>query len=121
MKAFSIDIELAAAGLVLVLMNMAAIVPLWPGNVGLLQVAIAAPLVGYGVLYAQGFAFGLGLQIVEASVGIGFGLVFLGREGLSYAALRRMPAAVEALDEDEGEEETEEAVEEREPERALTL
>ena len=121
MKAFSIDIELAAAGLVLVLMNMAAIIPLWPGNVGLLQVAIAAPLVGYGVSYAQGFAFGLGLQIVEASVGIAFGLVFLGREGLSYAALRRMPEAVEALDEDEGEEEAEDAAEEREPEGALTL
>jgi uncharacterized membrane protein YbhN (UPF0104 family) len=121
MKAFSIDVDLAAAGLVLVLMNMAAIIPLWPGNVGLLQVAIAAPLVGYGVPYAQGFAFGLGLQIVEASVGIGFGLVFLGREGLSYAALRHMPEAVEALEEDEGEEEAEEVMEEREPERALTL
>jgi hypothetical protein len=121
MKAFSIDVEFAAAGLVLVLMNMAAIVPLWPGNVGLLQVAIAAPLVGYGIPYAQGFAFGLGLQIIEASVGIGFGLVFLGREGLSYAALRRMPAAVGALEEDEGQEEAEEAEAEREPERALTL
>ncbi len=121
MKAFSIDLDLAAAGLVLVLMNMAAIIPLWPGNVGLLQVAIATPLVGYGIPYAQGFAFGLGLQIIEASVGIGFGLVFLGREGLSYAALRRMPPAVEALDEDEGEEEAEEAEAEREPERALIL
>jgi uncharacterized membrane protein YbhN (UPF0104 family) len=121
MKAFSIDVELAAAGLVLVLMNMAAIVPLWPGNVGLLQVAIAAPLVGYGIPYAHGFAFGLGLQIIEASVGIGFGLVFLGREGLSYAALRRMPPAVEALEGDEGQEEAEEAEAEREPERALTL
>ena len=121
MKAFSIDVELAAAGLVLVLMNMAAIVPLWPGNVGLLQVAIATPLVGYGIPYAQGFAFGLGLQVIEASVGIGFGLLFLGREGLSYAALRRMPAAVEALEDDEGEEEAEEAEAEREPERALTL
>ncbi len=102
-------------------MNMAAIIPLWPGNVGLLQVAIATPLVGYGIPYAQGFAFGLGLQIIEASVGIGFGLMFLGREGLSYAALRRMPPAVEALDDDEGEEEAEEAEVEREPERALTL
>jgi uncharacterized protein (TIRG00374 family) len=112
MKAFSIDVDLAAAGLVLVLMNMAAIIPLWPGNVGLLQVAIATPLVGYGVPYAQGFAFGLGLQVIEASVGIGFGLVFLGREGLSFAALRRMPPAVEALeDEDEGEEAVEAEVE----------
>lgn len=104
MKAFSIDVELAAAGLVLVLMNMAAILPLWPGNVGLLQVAIATPLVGYGVPYAQGFAFGLGLQIVEASVGIGFGLVFLGREGLSFAALRRMPPAVDAMDDEDADE-----------------
>ena len=112
MKAFSIDVDLAAAGLVLVLMNMAAIIPLWPGNVGLLQVAIATPLVGYGVPYAQGFAFGLGLQVIEASVGIGFGLVFLGREGLSFAALRRMPPAVEALEEeDAGEEEVEAEVE----------
>jgi uncharacterized protein (TIRG00374 family) len=104
MKAFSIEVDLAAAGLVLVLMNMAAIIPLWPGNVGLLQVAIATPLVGYGIPYAQGFAFGLGLQAIEASVGIGFGLIFLGREGLSFAALRRMPPAVEALEEeDEGE------------------
>ena len=101
MKAFGIDVEVAAAGLVLVLMNMAAIIPLWPGNVGLLQVAIATPLVGYGVPYSQGFAFGLGLQIMEAAVGIGFGLVFLGREGLSFAALRRMPPAVEALDDEE--------------------
>jgi uncharacterized protein (TIRG00374 family) len=123
MKAFSIDVGLAAAGLVLVLMNMAAIIPLWPGNVGLLQVAIATPLVGYGVPYAQGFAFGLGLQIIEASVGIGFGLVFLGREGLSYAALRRMPPAVEALEDDEGETEAEDLTREDvavadEPERA---
>ena len=121
MKAFSIDVDLAAAGLVLVLMNMAAIIPLWPGNVGLLQVAIATPLVGYGVPYAQGFAFGLGLQVIEASVGIGFGLVFLGREGLSYAALRRMPPAVEAFDEDDvGEESAAEAVEDPEPAAALS-
>jgi uncharacterized membrane protein YbhN (UPF0104 family) len=117
MKAFGIDVELAAAGLVLVLMNMAAIIPLWPGNVGLLQVAIATPLVGYGIPYAQGFAFGLGLQVIEASVGIGFGLVFLGREGLSFAALRRMPAAVEALEEDEGAEAVDGETVRAEPER----
>jgi len=119
MKAFSIDVDLSAAGLVLVLMNLAAIIPLWPGNVGLVQVTIATPLVGYGVPYAQGFAFGLGLQIIEASVGVGFGLVFLGREGLSFAALKRMPPAVEALeDEGAGQEAAEEAVEGGERARA---
>jgi uncharacterized protein (TIRG00374 family) len=107
MKAFSIDLDLSAAGLVLVLMNLATIVPLWPGNVGLLQVAVATPLVGYGIPYAQGIAFGFGLQVIEASVGIGFGLFFLGREGLSFAALRRMPPAVDALDEEDLDEEEE--------------
>jgi uncharacterized protein (TIRG00374 family) len=37
MKAFQIDEPLAAAGLVLVLMNVATIVPLWPGKGGLEQ------------------------------------------------------------------------------------
>ena len=103
MKAFDIDLDLPAAGLVLVLMNVATVIPLWPGNVGLLQAAIALPLTEYGIPYAKGFAFGIGLQAIEASVGIGFGLIFLGREGLSFAALRRMPPAVEA-DMIEGEE-----------------
>jgi len=121
MKGFDIHVDLAAAGLVLVLMNMAAIIPLWPGNVGLLQVAIATPLVGYGVPYAQGFAFGLGLQVIEASVGIGFGLVFLGREGLSYAALKRMPPAAEAFEEDDaGEDAADEAVEGADPTSVLS-
>jgi uncharacterized protein (TIRG00374 family) len=90
MHAFHIHQPLAAAGLVLVLMNIATIFPLWPGNVGLVQVAVATPLVSYGVAYARGFAFGLGLQAVEASVGVGIGLIFLAREGLSYAMLKHM-------------------------------
>ena len=93
MRAFNIHEPLPAAGLVLLLMNVATIVPLWPGNVGLVQAAVAMPLVQYGVAYATGFAFGLGLQAIEASVGVGIGLVFLGREGLSFARLREMPGA----------------------------
>ena len=73
MFAFHIHQPLVAAGLVLVLMNVATIFPLWPGNVGLTQAAIALPLVNYGVDYARGIAFGIGLQLIEASVGIGIG------------------------------------------------
>jgi uncharacterized membrane protein YbhN (UPF0104 family) len=90
MRAFHIHQHLAAAGLVLVLINVATIFPLWPGNVGLVQAAVALPLVNYGVAYARGFAFGLGLQAIEASVGVGVGLLFLAREGLSYAMLKQM-------------------------------
>ena len=95
MYAFDIHRGLPVAGLVLLLMNLATIFPLWPGNVGLLQAAIAFPLVRYGVPYAHGVAFGLGLQAIEASVGIGVGLVFLAREGLSFAMLRTMPSAAD--------------------------
>ncbi|MDQ3778091.1 MAG: flippase-like domain-containing protein, partial [Actinomycetota bacterium] len=58
MHAFGIDEHLPAAGLVLLLMNVAAIFPLWPGNVGLLQAVVALPLVSYGVAYPTGIAFG---------------------------------------------------------------
>jgi len=92
MRAFGIHEPLPAAGLVLVLMNVATIFPLWPGNVGLVQAAVALPLFTYyGVAKANGIAFGFGLQIIEASVGIGVGLLFLAREGLSVAMLRVMP------------------------------
>ena len=96
MRAFHIYEGIAAAGLVLVLMNVATIFPLWPGNVGLLQAAVALPLVRYGVSYGRAFAFGIGLQAIEASVGVGFGLLFLAREGLSFAMLKRMPGAAQA-------------------------
>jgi uncharacterized membrane protein YbhN (UPF0104 family) len=96
MRAFDIHSPLPAAGVVLLLMNVVTIFPFWPGNVGLVQVAIATALVGYGVAYSTGVAYGFGLQAIEASVGIGVGLLFLAREGLSFAMLRVMPTADQA-------------------------
>jgi uncharacterized protein (TIRG00374 family) len=97
MRAFGIHEGLPAAGLVLVLMNVATIFPLWPGNIGLVQAAVALPLFTYyGVDKARGIAFGFGLQAIEASVGISVGLIFLAREGLSIAMLRVMPDAAQA-------------------------
>jgi glycosyltransferase 2 family protein len=120
MRAFDIHEGFTAAAVVLLLMNVATIIPLWPGNVGLVQVAVATPLVRYGVDYGKGVAFGFGLQAIEASVGVGIGLIFLGREGLSFARLREMPGAVTA-DEPDGDEEVSQRSEEstdREPQRA---
>jgi glycosyltransferase 2 family protein len=97
MRAFGIHEPLPAAGLVLVLMNVATLFPLWPGNVGLVQAAVALPLFQYyGVAKANGIAFGFGLQAIEASVGVGVGLLFLAREGLSFAMLKVMPDAAQA-------------------------
>jgi uncharacterized membrane protein YbhN (UPF0104 family) len=110
MQAFDIDAPLPAAGLVLVLMNIATIVPLWPGNVGLVQAAVALPLRNYGVPYATGFAFGLALQAIEMACGVGLGLLAIAREGISFAMLKRMEdeeesaaTPLEAVDEMVGE------------------
>jgi uncharacterized membrane protein YbhN (UPF0104 family) len=89
--AFGIDGTITMAALVLVIMNLVIVFPLWPGNVGLVQAAIALSLLPYGVSYARGFAYGIGLQAVEVSVGVALGFVFLAREGFSFAMLRRMP------------------------------
>jgi uncharacterized protein (TIRG00374 family) len=97
MRAFGINVGVPAAGLVLVLMNVATLFPLWPGNVGIVQAAVALPLSQYyGVAKATGIAFGFGLQAIEASVGVGVGLIFLAREGLSFAMLRVMPDVAQA-------------------------
>ena len=114
MRAFDLGAPLPAAGVVLLLMNIAMLFPLWPGNVGLVQAAVALPLVSYGVDYARGFAFGIGLQAIEMSVGVGVGLIFLAREGLSFAMLKRMPGADQA----EVAEEPEDAEPAEEPVRA---
>jgi uncharacterized membrane protein YbhN (UPF0104 family) len=92
MRAFGLSLPIAAAGVVLALMNVALILPLWPGNVGLQQAAIALPLLAYGVAYALGFAYGIGLQAIESSVGYVLGAVFLAREGLTLAGLRSSAA-----------------------------
>ena len=95
LRAFGLALPLAAAALVLVLVNLAILFPLWPGNVGLLQATVALPLAAYAVDYGQGIAFGVGLQAIEVSVGVGLGLFFLAREGLSLASLKRLPDAAE--------------------------
>jgi uncharacterized protein (TIRG00374 family) len=97
MRAFSIDEPLAAAGLVLLLVNVISVFPFWPGHVGLVQAGIAISLAQYGVGYAHGFAYGIGLQAIEASVGIGVGTIFLAREGISYGMLKKIEEGEDGL------------------------
>lgn len=96
LRAFDIDVPMPAAALVLLLVSVATVFPLWPGNVGLVQAAVALPLLQYGVASGHGIAYGFGLQAIEASVGVGVGVIFLAREGLSYAMLKVMPDASQA-------------------------
>jgi len=90
--AFDIHLPIVAAAAVLAVMNVALVLPLWPGNVGLQQAAIAVPLTAYGVAYSRAFAYGIALQAIESSVGYVFGVGCLLREGLSLERLRAMGA-----------------------------
>ena len=118
MQAFGIDAPLPAAGLVLVLMNVATIVPLWPGNVGLVQAAVALPLRNYGVPYSTGFAYGLALQAIEIACGVLLGLLALMREGISFAMLRRLQHEEEATSSENAVDEVLELVDELDRESA---
>jgi uncharacterized membrane protein YbhN (UPF0104 family) len=91
--AFDIHVPLVAAAAVLAVMNVALVLPLWPGNLGVLQAAIAIPLTAYGVPLSQAVAYGLALQAIESSVGYTFGIACLFREGLSFGRLRAMGAS----------------------------
>jgi glycosyltransferase 2 family protein len=98
-RAFQIEEPLAAAGLVLLVVNVALAFPLWPGSVGLFQAGVALALLPYGIRYDHGFAYGIGLQLIEVSVGVGLGLLFLAREGISFAMLKQIPRPEEEIDE----------------------
>jgi uncharacterized protein (TIRG00374 family) len=101
-QAFGIDEGFEAVGLVFLIINVVTVFPFWPGNVGLVQAAVALVLLRYGVDYAHGFAFGIGLQAIEAGVGMALGFIFLAKEGYSFAMLRRMPEVTEVqVDESE--------------------
>jgi uncharacterized protein (TIRG00374 family) len=93
LRAFGINEPIAAAALVLLVVNVALAFPLWPSAVGLYQAGVALALLPYGISYQHGFAAGIGIQAIEISVGAGLGLIFLAREGLSFATLRAMPKA----------------------------
>jgi uncharacterized membrane protein YbhN (UPF0104 family) len=93
LEAFGIHIGLAGAGLVFVSSTVVQLFPFWPGNLGIFQLGVCAPLVHvYAVSTAGALAFSVGLQLVEGALAVGLGLVFLTREGLSLSGVRRLAA-----------------------------
>lgn len=89
----------AAAAAVLVAVNITAIVPVTPSNVGVFQAACIAVLAPFGVSAGTGLAYGLVLQAVEVGCAIILGVPSLIGEGVSlrelreHAGGRRAPAA----------------------------
>ena len=97
LAAFGIDDDRwAPAGVVFLVSNLVGIVPVVPGNVGVFQVAVATSLSqAFGLSYATGITFGVGLQVVEVALGAGLGFIFLSLEGRRSAICRRGIASAE--------------------------
>jgi phosphatidylinositol alpha-mannosyltransferase len=87
---------IAGAAAVLFAVNVTAIMPATPANVGVFQAACVAVLVGaYHVSTPDAIAYGIVLQLVELATALIMGLPALVNEGLSWreVRLRTMHAA----------------------------
>jgi phosphatidyl-myo-inositol alpha-mannosyltransferase len=96
------EADLIAAAAVLLAVNVTAVVPVTPSNVGVFQAACIAVLAPFGVNATQGLAYGLILQAVEIVAAVALGVPALLREGLSVSELRREAQEVESQDEQVG-------------------
>ena len=89
LKAYSIPVGVGAAGVVFLASNLVQLFPITPGNLGVFQAATATLLARlYSVPARAAVTFSIGLQLIEALLGVGVGFVFLSLEGLSVGALR---------------------------------
>jgi phosphatidylinositol alpha-mannosyltransferase len=80
---------IGAAAAVLFAVNVTALVPATPANVGVFQAACAAVLVGaYHCSTADALAYGIVLQAVEIGTAALMGMPALVREGLSWREVR---------------------------------
>jgi phosphatidyl-myo-inositol alpha-mannosyltransferase len=80
---------IGAAAAVLFAVNVTAVVPATPSNIGVFQLAVISVLhTGFGVSTADALAYGVILQAVEIATAVGLGLPALVREGLTWSDLR---------------------------------
>jgi phosphatidylinositol alpha-mannosyltransferase len=90
LAAFGLDhlAGLGAAAAVLFAVNVTAVLPATPSNLGVFQAACVAVLSSYGVGYADALAYGIILQAVEIATAVIMGAPALVKEGLSWRDVR---------------------------------
>jgi phosphatidylinositol alpha-mannosyltransferase len=79
---------LVAAAAILLAVNLSAVLPATPSNVGVFQAACLVVLAAYGVGAGTGLAYGIILQAVEVVTALALGVPALLREGLSWSDIR---------------------------------
>jgi phosphatidylinositol alpha-mannosyltransferase len=82
------DAGWAAAAAVLVAVNVTAVVPVTPSNVGVFQLACVAVLSGFGVSGSAALSYGIVLQVIEILTAVVLGVLALAGEGLSWSQVR---------------------------------
>jgi phosphatidylinositol alpha-mannosyltransferase len=80
--------NLAAAAAILLAVNVSAILPATPSNLGVFQAACLVVLSAYGVGGGPGLAYGIILQAVEILTALALGIPALLREGLTWRDIR---------------------------------
>jgi phosphatidylinositol alpha-mannosyltransferase len=82
-------VGIGAAAAVLFAVNVTAVVPATPSNIGIFQLAVVSVLSGgFGVSGADALAYGIILQAVEIATAVTLGVPALVREGLTWSDLR---------------------------------
>jgi phosphatidylinositol alpha-mannosyltransferase len=80
---------IGAAAAVLFAVNVTAVVPATPSNIGVFQLAVISVLhSGFGISGGEALAYGVILQAVEIATAVALGLPALVREGLTWSDLR---------------------------------
>jgi phosphatidyl-myo-inositol alpha-mannosyltransferase len=80
---------IGAAAAVLFAVNVTAVVPATPSNIGIFQLAVISVMTtGFGVSAADALAYGVILQAVEIATAVALGLPALVREGMTWSDMR---------------------------------
>jgi phosphatidyl-myo-inositol alpha-mannosyltransferase len=79
---------IGAAAAVLFAVNVTAVLPATPSNLGVFQAACVVVLGAYGVGQADALAYGIILQAVEIATAVVMGAPALVKEGLSWREVR---------------------------------
>jgi phosphatidylinositol alpha-mannosyltransferase len=77
------------AAAILLAVNVSAVLPATPSNLGVFQAACLVVLAAYGVGAGQGLAYGIILQAIELLTALTLGVPALLREGMTWQDIRR--------------------------------
>lgn len=86
------------AAAILLAVNVSAVLPATPSNVGVFQAACLVVLAAYGVGAGPALAYGIILQAIELATALLLGVPALLREGMTWQDIRRSRTSTEPVD-----------------------